>query len=698
VAFRRSNKFTHHQNQKFTFMKATQLFALFLACSSQGAFAQGAAPASITMSREYAEVLRSGDLRQLRSILDKGASPNARDAAGNTPLMRAAVYGDLQCLRLLLARGAAVDTTNAAGATPLMRAADDFEKTRLLIQHGAEVNVRSGLGNTPLILAARPCNSHRTVELLLAHGANARATSLFGATALMAAAAGGDEASVLLLLQHGADPNAQPVVSQPGFVFGGGRSPLMWAAYRGDLTVMKLLLDAGANPNTEGMLGTPLSQAAWGDRTEAARLLIQRGAQINQIDHAAGYTPLHWAASTESRDASLVNLLLEHGADPNLGGGEHVDAFMDVLQTPLMLAKRRGETSVLASLVRAGATNEAPDRVRNSTPPNRDLPAKLDAPVLRAAISQAIPPLQKSSLESKQSFVNHASRQDCVSCHQQYLPLAAIGLAKRSQVQVDRAAELELVKIIQAGELNNTEADWQALFHPDAAHTKGYALFGEGLDNLPADENIDSSVHHLAAIQGKDGRWFNNLPRPPLQTSDVGATALAINALQRYPLPGRKAELSKQVERARKWLWNVQPQNAENRAYQLLGLAWAGESAPKLQPLAKTLVAEQRPDGGWSQLPGTKSDAYATGQAVYALRIATGAENSNPAIERGRRYLLETQLEDGTWYVHRRAFPFQPTMNSGFPHGKDSWISAAATSWAVLALSTPETTTLASKR
>ena len=34
----------------------------------------------------------------------------------------------------------------------------------------------------------------------------------------------------------------------------------------------------------------------------------------------------------------------------------------------------------------------------------------------------------------------------------------------------------------------------------------------------------------------------------------------------------------------------------------------------------------------------------------------------------------------------RRAFPFQPTMNSGFPHHRDSWISAAATSWAVLAL------------
>ena len=59
---------------------------------------------------------------------------------------------------------------------------------------------------------------------------------------------------------------------------------------------------------------------------------------------------------------------------------------------------------------------------------------------------------------------------------------------------------------------------------------------------------------------------------------------------------------------------------------------------------------------------------------------------TDPAWRRGLRFLLETQEEDGTWHVARRAFPFQPTMKSGFPHHRDSWISAAATSWAVLAL------------
>ena len=325
-------------------------------------------------------------------------------------------------------------------------------------------------------------------------------------------------------------------------------------------------------------------------------------------------------------------------------------------------------------------------------PPARELPARLDAATVRAALNQAVPPLQETALVSKQSFVNHASHQDCTSCHQQYLPLAAIGLARQQHATVDASAEQELVKMVGAGELKNHEADWSPVFHPDPVFTKGYALFGYANAGLPADEFTDSAVHHLAVVQGKDGRWFNNLPRPPLQTDDIGATALAVHALQKYPLPGRRAEFAQRVERARHWLWTAKPENTEGRVYQLLGLAWAGEPPDKLQPLAKTMLAEQRPDGGWAQLPALNSDAFATGQTVYALCVAAGMKNAEPAIDHARRFLLTTQLADGTWYVRRRAFPFQPTMQSGFPHGKDSWISASATSWAVMALSLPEET------
>jgi len=425
--------------------------------------------------------------------------------------------------------------------------------------------------------------------------------------------------------------------------------------------------------------------------------LMDAGADVNHIAKFNGYAPIHWAASSEQGDPALVNLLLKRGANPDLGGGLEVEAFMDVPQMPLMLARRRGDTPIVSALIKGGATKETADLLPEIAPAGRWLSETPGTDAIRGAIGQAMPLLQSTAIDSKKAFVNHESRQDCTSFHQQYLPLAAVGAAKKSRVPVDAGAERQLVDMIRGGETKGTEIDWQALFHPDPAQTKGYTLFGYGNDEVPADELTDAAVFNLAVLQLADGRWLNNLPRPPLQTGDVGATALAIHALQRYPLPGRKAELAQRVERARRWLGSMKPTDTDSRIYQLLGLAWAGESAEKLKPLARAIMAEQRADGGWAQLPGLGTDAYATGQAVYALRVGAGLPASQPEIQRAVRYLLQTQLADGTWYVRRRAYPFQPTMKSGFPHGRDSWISAAGTSWAVLALGACNPTELAAR-
>ena len=651
-------------------MKRTRLVLWISACGlGVWLSAKAVEIAQPVISAEYFSLLRSGDVRELRKALDGGTPVNARDAQGNTPLILAAAYSDAASVKSLIERGADVNAANNAGATALMRAARNYDMVRLLVEAGAKVNSRSVLGNTPLILAARPVDGERTVEFLLKHGADATATNNWGASALMAAAASGNEESVRLLLKHGANANAQPMPGPEAFLFAGGRNALMWSAFRGDTDAIKLLIDAGADPNAESFLGTPMSQAAWADQTKATKLLLDRGAQVNQKGHGDSFTPLHWAASTEKNDSRLVDLLVKRGANPNAEGGENIEAFMDVPQTPLMLAKRRGETKIVSALARNGATNEASDEAKVVPQSARLVATRPDEATIRAAISQVMAPLQESSIISKQSFVNHASKQDCTSCHQQHLPLAAIGAAKRSKVGVNPDLEKQLIDIVSKGDLKTFEPDWEALFHPDTVYTKGYTLFGYAGAELPADELTDAAVHHLASIQDADGRWRGNLPRPPLQNGDVAATALAIHALQKYPLPGRKGELAERVDRGRRWLWTVKPANTDERAFQLLGLAWAGESSRRLEILTKRLMAEQREDGGWSQLPTLASDAYATGQTGYALRVALGMNVANPAIEKGQRYLLQTQLDDGTWYVRRRAFPFQPTMKSGWRGG-----------------------------
>jgi squalene cyclase len=97
------------------------------------------------------------------------------------------------------------------------------------------------------------------------------------------------------------------------------------------------------------------------------------------------------------------------------------------------------------------------------------------------------------------------------------------------------------------------------------------------------------------------------------------------------------------------------------------------------QKALRELVAHQKADGGWSDLETMESNAYTTGEALVALRIA-GVPAADAAFKRGVDYLLQTQQEDGSWYVKSRAMTFQPYFESGFPHGYNQWISAAGSS------------------
>jgi hypothetical protein len=47
---------------------------------------------------------------------------------------------------------------------------------------------------------------------------------------------------------------------------------------------------------------------------------------------------------------------------------------------------------------------------------------------------------------------------------------------------------------------------------------------------------------------------------------------------------------------------------------------------------------------------------------------------------------MSTQLADGSWYVKSRAIRIQPFFESGFPYGRDQFVSAAGTNWATQAL------------
>jgi hypothetical protein len=215
-----------------------------------------------------------------------------------------------------------------------------------------------------------------------------------------------------------------------------------------------------------------------------------------------------------------------------------------------------------------------------------------------------------------------------------------------------------------------------------------FSLFQIAAAGLAPKLSTDSLVHHIVAMQRKEGDWPNyGTVRPPLEDGGFSHTAKGIRVLRVYPMPARKAEFDERVERAAKWLEAAEPRTTEDRSMQLLGIAWAGHKAPPQR--IRQLVAEQRANGGWGQTPELPADAYATGEALWAIH-ESGVSSSDPAFLRGVDFLLRTQGEAGDWHVVTRALGFQPYFQSGFPHEHDQWISEAGTAMAAIALTFAE--------
>ncbi|KAM0929936.1 hypothetical protein ACQ4PT_001299 [Festuca glaucescens] len=161
-----------------------------------------------------------------------------------------------------------------------------------------------------------------------------------------------------------------------------GATPLSYATYGcGSTSVVRFLLDHGAKPNKTNMKGfTPLHYAASTDTCEIAELLLSRGAYVDPI--CENGTPLHIAA--QKGNVRMLELLLRHQADHNsvtqlfytplsmaifasslkcaellIKAGADVNAGRPV--TPLIIAASYGFTDCMKCLLDAGADANIPD-------------------------------------------------------------------------------------------------------------------------------------------------------------------------------------------------------------------------------------------------------------------------------------------------------------------------------------------------
>jgi ankyrin repeat protein len=598
--------------------------------------------------------LRDGDKSAFAKLVNENPKvANLRGPAGTTPLMQAVLYGDLESVKVLLASGADPNVRNEANATALMWAVDDIEKTRLLLDHGADVNARSDDSRTPLLIAAGPFGSNEVVKLLLDRGADTSAKSPTNrgyTTPLSEAARTGDVARLRMLIDRGADVKAA------------GFPPLMNAYIANCAQCLDILMekaDKETLTRTAVILAPPLGDA------RAVKMLLDKGARANASD-PKGNTLLMLAASSDKIPVESVDALIEHGADLNTKNPEG--------KTALDFAKLRGATPLVDRLVKAGA--------KEGTPLTITVPDPKPAASVRAAVERSIPLLQKTDAIFTQ-------KTNCISCHHNTLTAMTVTVAQKNGFSVDEQVGRSQVKKIAAGLEIWRERVLQGVGIPGEPNSVSYMMVGLAAANYPSDAATDAMARLVLTRQLPDGRWESSEHRPPIEsTGDISITAIALRSIQVYGPKAQHAKYEASVKRAADWLMTAKSETIDERAFQLLGLGWAGvkPNDAVIKNAVRALLKEQRADGGWAQLPTLTSDAYATGQALVALRQAGNIAMTDPAYKRGIEFLMKTQREDGSWYVRSRSIPLQPYFESGFPYGPDQWISTAATNWATMAL------------
>lgn len=313
---------------------------------------------------------------------------------------------------------------------------------------------------------------------------------------------------------------------------------------------------------------------------------------------------------------------------------------------------------------------------------------------VRDAVQRSLIWLERSAHRSL------TERRQCFTCHNQGLPMMVLASADRRGFLIDEAELQRQTQATATFLTRNIDGYRAGKGQAGQVFMAGYALWALDYVDWPADDTTAAVAEYFLQSHADTDHWTTKTQRPPSEGSPFAATFLGLMSLDRYGTPEQQPRIAERRQRVLNWLLKSASIETEDRVFRLWGLHAASASAAEIKRAAGDLLDLQQHHGGWAQAESMAADAYATGTALVALHQAGGIATVDLRYQRGMRYLLDTQAQDGTWHVASRSVPFQAYYESGYPYGDDQFISMSAASWATLALtlSLPELEPASSSR
>lgn len=299
---------------------------------------------------------------------------------------------------------------------------------------------------------------------------------------------------------------------------------------------------------------------------------------------------------------------------------------------------------------------------------------------LRASIQKALPLVEKTSKVALQERA-------CYTCHHGGVTTVAIEAARLRGFEVDRQNVQEQMERAQTNLTRAINRVGIGGRTPDQADGIGWQLMTLSAGDWPADDATQLAVEHLVQYDHEKDHWaWAGRPRPPTVASPFTTTWAVVRGILDYTTPDTELGVAVRVTEAKDWLIRTPSRDTEESVSKLRTLKLVDADQAVIRDEAEKLLRMQQKDGGWAQLPGGATDAYATSTALIGLLESEQFKRDDAAVQAGLRFLLETQLEDGSWHVKKRAPFVQPHFETSFPHDEDQFISAVATAWSVYAM------------